>query len=94
MIIGRVDDQLYATQKDPAFEGQKLLLVQPLDLDGQAMGETVLCIDGADAGVGDRVLVVLDGFAAMHVLGHFFTPVDAAVIGVIDRIDLHDSPEC
>lgn len=88
MIIGRVADQLFASQKNAAFEGQKLLLVQPLDLEGVDMGEPVLCIDGADAGIGDRVLVVQDGWAAMKVLGTFFTPVEAAVIGVIDRIDL------
>ncbi len=93
MIIGRVLDELIATQKDSAFEGQKLLVVQPLTPEEEETGEVVLAIDGADAGVGDRVLVVLDGWASMKVLGKFFTPVDAAVIGVIDRIDLYDSSE-
>ena len=88
MIIGRVIDELVATQKDDAFEGQKLLLVQPLSPEGEENGEAFLAIDGADSGVGDRVLVVLDGYAAMYVLGKFFTPVDAAVIGVVDRVDL------
>ncbi len=88
MIIGRVVDQFVATQKDSALEGQKLLVVQPLTLEGEESGESVLAIDGVDAGVGDRVLVVQDGWAAMWVLGKFFTPVDAAVIGVVDRLDL------
>ena len=92
MIIGRVVDQLFATHKNSAFEGQRLLLVQPLTLTGEATGEPVLAIDGVDAGVSDLVLVVQDGWAAMKVLGKFFTPVDAAVVGVIDQIDLHDSP--
>lgn len=92
MIIGRVIDHLVATQKQSPFEGQKLLLVQPLDLDGEERGEPVLAIDGVDAGSGDRVLVVQEGWSAMYVLGRFFTPVDAAVIGVVDRIDLFDSP--
>ncbi len=94
MIVARVVDQLVATRKDPCFEGHKLLLVQPLDLQDQDWGDCVLAIDGVDAGVGDRVLVVQDGWAAMKVLGRFFTPVDAAVIGVIDRLDLFDTPEC
>jgi ethanolamine utilization protein EutN len=91
MIIGEIVDQFFATQKHPCFEGHKLLLVQPLDLDGSQEGEQVIAIDGVDAGVGDRVLCVLDGWAAMKVLGKFKTPVNAAIIGVIDRIDLTDT---
>ncbi len=91
MIIGRVVDQLFATQKDPCFEGQKLLLVQPLTPGGDASGEQVLAIDGVDSGVGDRVLCALDGWAAMMVLGEFYTPVNAAVVGVVDRVDLLDT---
>ena len=91
MIIGRVIDEMVATQKMEPFQGQKLLLVQPQDLQQKDMDEAVLAIDGADAGIGDQVLLVQDGFAAMHVLGQFWVPVDAAVIGVIDRIDFFDS---
>lgn len=90
MIIGLVIDRLVATQKQPSHEGQKLLLVQPLTPEGEENGEPVLAIDGADAGVSDRVLVALEGWSAMHILGQFFTPVDAAVVGVIDRVDLDD----
>lgn len=90
MLIGRVIDQLYATQKQSVYEGQKLLLVQPLTPEGEEMDEPVLAIDGADAGIGDRVLLVQEGWAAMHVLGRLNSPVDAAVIGVIDHVDLFD----
>lgn len=90
MIIGNVIDHFVATQKQSSYEGQKLLLVQPLTLDGQESGEPILAIDGVDAGEGDQVLVVLEGWSAMHVLGKFSTSVDAAVIGVIDQINLHD----
>lgn len=88
MIVARVVDQLVATRKDTSFEGQKLLLVQPLTIEGDEKGEAILAIDGVDAGIGDRVLLVQDGWAAMWVLGSFSKPVDAAVIGVVDRIDL------
>ena len=91
MIIGRVVDQLFSTQKDTCFEGQKLLLIQPLTPEGSERGEQVLAIDGADSGVGDRVLCVLDGWAAMKVLGEFDTPVNAAVVGVVDQVDLCDT---
>ena len=91
MIIAKVIDELVSTKKKDHLYGQKLLLVQPLDLDGKEQGEPVLAIDGVDAGLGDRVLLVQDGYAAMHVLGQFDVPLEAAVIGVIDRIDLFDS---
>lgn len=92
MLIARVIDQLIATQKQRPFSGQKLLLVQPLSLEGGEMGDPVLAIDGVDAGLGDQVLLVQEGWAAMHVLGKFNTPVDAAVVGVIDRVDFYDTP--
>ena len=88
MIIGKVVSQLFATQKNKRFHGGKLLLVQPLDLDNNASGEVVLAVDAVDAGVGDRVLVVQEGWSANYLMGTSDAPVDAAVVGVVDRIDL------
>ena len=69
VLIGRVVGNVVATQKNAKLEGAKLLLVQPLDLDGAARGTPVLAIDGVDAGVGDRVLLIQDGRAAQHGAG-------------------------
>lgn len=91
MLIGRVVGQLYATQKQSIYEGQRLLVVQPLDLKNEPYGEEVLAIDGVDAGKGDRVLLVQEGWSAMYILGQFNTPVDAAVVGVIDYVHLYDT---
>jgi ethanolamine utilization protein EutN len=88
MLIARVVGNLVATQKNEKLEGAKLLLVQPLDLEGAPRGATVLAIDGVDAGIGDRVLLVQDGKAAQAVLDRGTAAVDAAVIGVIDRLEL------
>lgn len=88
MLIGRVVGNLVATQKDAKFEGAKLLLVQPLALDGKDQGTTVLAIDGVDAGTGDRVLLVQEGKAAQMVLDRGVAAVDAAVVGVIDAVTL------
>ncbi len=88
MLIGRVVGNLVATQKDSQLEGAKLLLVQPLDLEGKDRGGAVLAIDGADAGPGDRVLLVQEGRAAQLVLGKGVAAVDAAVVGVVDSVDL------
>ena len=88
MLIGRVLGNLVSTQKNRKLEGTKLLLVQPLDLEGAPRGATVIAIDSVDAGVGDRVLLVLDGKAAMAALDRGLAAVDAAVVGVIDAVDL------
>ena len=88
MTIGRVVGNVVATQKNQKLEGSKLLLVQPLDLEGRPRGTAVLAIDGADAGVGDRVLLIQDGRSAQLVLGRGVAAVDAAVIGVVDSVEL------
>ncbi len=91
MIIARVIGNVVATQKDPAHEGRKILLVQPLDLDGSDRGDAVLALDSVDAGSGDRVLVVQEGWSAMTAVGRPQTPIDMAIIGVVDKITLAKS---
>jgi ethanolamine utilization protein EutN len=88
MLIARVVGNVVATQKNAKLEGAKLMLVQPLGLDGAPRGGTVLAIDSVDAGVGDRVLVVQDGKAAQQALGRGTAAVDAAIVGVVDALDL------
>jgi ethanolamine utilization protein EutN len=88
MTIGRVVGQLVATQKNEKLEGTKLLLVQPLDLDGTPRGAPVLAFDAVDAGVGDRVLVLQEGRSAQLVLDRGVAAVDAAVVGVVDAVEL------
>ena len=88
MIIARVIGDVVATQKHASHEGRKILLVQPLDLDGSARGDAVLALDAVDAGVGDRVLVVQEGWSAMTAVDRPQTPIDMAVIGVVDTITL------
>ena len=92
MIIARVIGNVVATQKQVSHEGKKILLLQPLDLDDQPMGELVVALDAVDAGVGDRVLAVQEGFSAMTSVGHTESPIDAAVIGVIDLVTCEDRP--
>jgi ethanolamine utilization protein EutN len=88
MLLARVVGNVVATQKNGKLEGSKLLLVQPVDLDGAPRGAAVLAIDSVDAGVGDRVLLIQDGRSAQLVLGRGVAAVDAAVIGVVDAVDL------
>jgi ethanolamine utilization protein EutN len=88
MLVGRVIGSLVSTQKNDKLEGAKLLLVQPLDLDEQPRGAAVLAIDSVDAGVGDRVLLVQEGRAAQLALGHGVAAVDAAIVGIVDELQL------
>ena len=87
MLLGRVLGSVVATQKNEKLEGTKLLLVQPLDVDGAARGGAVLAIDGVDAGAHERVLVVT-GSSARMASGLKDTPVDAAIVGIIDSVDV------
>ena len=93
MLIARVIGDLVATEKHASHEGMKILLVQPLNLDGTDRGDAVVAFDAADAGIGDRVLLATDGFAAMTSVGRPNSPIDMSVIGVIDSIDLIDGFE-
>ena len=88
MIIARVVGNVVATQKHQSHEGKKILLIQPLDLNDQPMGDIVVALDAVDAGIGDRVLAVQEGFSAMTSVGHTESPIDAAVIGVVDAVEL------
>jgi ethanolamine utilization protein EutN len=88
VIIARVVGNVVATQKQQAHEGKKILLVQPLDLEGLPTGDAFVALDAVDAGVGDRVLAVQEGFSAMTSVGHIESPIDAAVIGVVDWVEL------
>lgn len=88
MVIGRVIGDIVATQKAPSHEGRKILVVQPLNLDGSDRGEVLLALDAVDAGVGDRVLVVTEGWSAMTSVGRPKSPIDMAVVGVIDTVTL------
>jgi microcompartment protein CcmK/EutM len=90
MQIARVVGTVVATQKHRKFEGAKLLLVQPLTLADTPRGTVLLAIDTLGAGVHEKVLVVMEGRAAGEALGRTLAPVDAAVVGIIDTVDVDD----
>lgn len=91
MLIAQVVGDVVATQKAPSHQGRKILLVQPLNLDGSERGVPVLALDAVDAGVGDKVLLATEGFSAMTAVGRPNSPIDMAVIGVIDSVHLADN---
>jgi ethanolamine utilization protein EutN len=90
MQIARVVGTVVATQKHRTFEGAKLLLVQPVTLDDRPRGPALLAVDAVGAGVHEKVLVVIEGRAAGEALGRKGAPVDAAVVGIIDSVDVQE----
>ena len=93
MVLGRVVGTVVASQKHRKLEAAKLLIVQPLDLEDRPRGGALLTIDSVGAGIGEKVLVVIEGRAAGDALGRKAAPVDAAIVGIVDRVDLADGHE-
>ena len=90
MQIARVIGTVVSTQKHPKFEGAKLLLVQPVTLDDKPRGTPLLAVDSVGAGVTEKVLIVLEGRAAGEALGRAGAPVDVAIVGIIDSVDIEE----
>jgi ethanolamine utilization protein EutN len=92
MILAKVVGTVVATRKDERLVASKLLVARPLDVSGKVDGNYVVAVDTVDAGVGDTVLIV-SGSSARMADGFKDTPIDAAIIGVIDHIDTPGTPE-
>jgi len=90
MQIAKVIGTVVSTQKHRKFDGAKLMLVQPLNVDDTPRGHALLAVDGVGAGVNEKVLVVLEGRAAGEALGKKGAPVDAAIVGIIDTVSIAD----
>ena len=87
MIIARILGTVVSTQKDERLRGKKLLIVRPLNLDGTEAGSGyTVAVDTVGAGFHERVLVVA-GSSARLAEGMKDSPVDAAIVGVIDTVD-------
>ena len=87
MLIGKVIGTVISTRKDEALVGAKLLITQPLDMDGREKDSPVIAVDTVGAGVGETVLYVT-GSVAPFAIRKKDVPVDAAIVGIIDRIDV------
>ena len=88
MIIARILGTVVATQKDPRLVGKKLLVVKPLNLDGTDQSGYIVAVDTVGAGFDERVLVVA-GSSARLAEGMKDAPVDSAIVGIIDTVDVN-----
>ena len=87
MLVARILGTVVASQKDERLKGKKLLIVRPINLDGTDASGYVVAVDTVGAGYHERVLVVA-GSSARLAEGMKDVPVDAAIVGVIDTVDL------
>ena len=84
MQLARVIGDIVATRKEPAFEGVKLLVIQPLAADGQDSGRPIVAVDSVGAGVGERVFFVR-GKEASFPFHPLEVPADAGIVGIVDH---------
>ena len=84
MLLARVIGTMNATLKHPAFEGHKILLVEPLSDELSRKGDPFLAVDCVQAGVGATVLVAREGGSARIAVGDDKAPIHAAILGIVD----------
>ena len=89
MILGRVVGTVVATRKDEKLLGSKLLVVRTVDPHDRAQDSYLVAVDTVDAGPNDRVLVV-SGSSARMASGLKDVPVDAAIVGVVDTVEVKE----
>ena len=87
MWVGKIIGTLVATPKDESLTGSKLLVVQPLT-GGNGGGRHIVAVDTIGSGTGETVLVV-EGSSARHALGNPAAAVDAAIIGIVDNMEIN-----
>jgi ethanolamine utilization protein EutN len=89
VILARVLGNVVATQKNARYANARMMVCQPVTPDGEEWGATLIALDSVDAGEGDTVLIVQEGWgASTATTGEQGAAIDSAIIGVVDRIDL------
>jgi len=87
MLLARIVGTVVATRKDPRLVSSKLMLTRSVDPQGKIEGPFLVAVDTVDAGIGETVLVV-SGSSARMASGLKDCPVDAAIVGIVDKVDL------
>jgi ethanolamine utilization protein EutN len=88
VTLCKVLGTVVATQKHPAFNGLKLMVVQPLDEREKPLGKSFLAVDHIScAGKGDTVLVMREGNGVRQLLQYERAPIRSVIVGVVDHVD-------
>jgi ethanolamine utilization protein EutN len=90
MFLGKVVGTVWSTKKTPDLEGVRFLIVHPYDLDKEPTKNIVVVADRLGAGIGEIVMCAY-GKAARSAIGNQEMSIEAAVIGIVDRMDLQDT---
>lgn len=90
MFIGKVVGTVWATKKAADLEGVRMLIVHPYDLDKEPTKNLVVVADRMGAGLGEVVLCAY-GKAARSAMGDQEMSIEAAVVGIVDQMDLLES---
>jgi len=88
--LGRVIGRVVATRRSDGLQGQRFLIVRPLDERGEACAPTLVACDVVQSGLGD-VVHVCDGREATLALETSFVPVDATLVGHVEQF-AHETP--
>jgi ethanolamine utilization protein EutN len=89
MILARVLGNIVATKKNQRYESASIMLCQQVTPEGDETATTVLALNTVDAGVGDTVLIVQEGWSASTAAtGKPGAAIDSAIVGVVDYVDL------
>ncbi|CAN5873147.1 hypothetical protein BH18ACI4_BH18ACI4_05730 [soil metagenome] len=89
MLLAKVLGNIVATQKNHRYDNASVMLCQQITPEGEETTYTVLALNAVDAGVGDTVLIVQEGWSASTAAtGRSGAAIDSAIVGVVDRIDL------
>lgn len=88
MILSKVIGTIVSTQKNLALNKYKILIIQPINLDGRYIGRDLLALDTVDAGIGNTVLALQEGASAQQVLGRKDVPVHTVVVAVVDGLEV------
>lgn len=91
MFLGRVIGRVWASTKNPGLTGQRLLVVQPLDAQGQATGKQLICTDATGAGAGEMIYWVR-GREASFPFTDADVASDATIVGIVDELNVPKEP--
>ena len=86
MTLGKVVGTIVSDQKIDDYKSLKILIVQPVDPQGQPLGSSVIALDVVQAGEGDTVLVLDEGNSSRMILGDSMAPVRTVVAGIVDVV--------
>ncbi len=91
MIYAKVTGNVVCTRKEEKYKGKKILIIQPYDIrTGKPSGSSFEAIDVTQAGIGDFVLVTVQGRSSREAVGDLEMPIDAVIVAIVDQVDLNE----